>query len=447
MKVYINPTYQGPDRADGGIRRVVEAQQRYLPQFGWDVTTDPRDADMIANHGASLLEVAGVPMVNHNHGMMWHDYGFGEWGDKINASLVDVMIRANAITAPSRWVASAISRGMLISPDVVYHGVDAADWAFDGPSLGYVLWNKARADQVSDPDDMQRVAELLPDVRFVSTFGEASNNVMILGAMAHEEMRPIIQRAGVYLATARETFGIGTLEAMAAGVPIVGWRYGGQEEIIIEGETGYLVDYGDYEGLAIALRRCIEQRDRLSQNAIADVQARWGWKDKVAQYAAIYDRVYAAYYQDRPAVSVIVTAHNLGKYLRDCLLSVATQSTLDWECLIVDDQSTDNTTEVAAHFEKLDGRTFKYIQTPSNLKLSGARNYGFSHANGRYILFLDADDMLAPNAIDTLSHALDDDSGIHIAYGHLDTFNDPNPERSEADGPAKSSTGTARSRT
>jgi hypothetical protein len=45
--------------------------------------------------------------------------------------------------------------------------------------------------------------------------------------------------------------------------------------------------------------------------------------------------------------------------------------------------------------------------------------------------------MLAPNALDTLSHALDDDSGIHIAYGHLDTFNDPNPERSRGGWPGE----------
>ena len=113
MRVYINPTYTGTDRADGGIRRVVEAQQRYLSAYGWEVTTDPRDADLIANHGASLLEVAGVPMVTHSHGMMWTEYGFGEWGDKINAVLIDAMVRAQAITAPSAWVAQAISRGLL----------------------------------------------------------------------------------------------------------------------------------------------------------------------------------------------------------------------------------------------------------------------------------------------------------------------------------------------
>ena len=71
----------------------------------------------------------------------------------------------------------------------------------------------------------------------------------------------------------------------------------------------------------------------------------------------------------------------------------------------------------------------RYLKTPSNLKLSGARNYGASHAKGRYLLFLDADDMLAPNALDSLSHALDNDTGIHIAFGHLDTMSDSGSDR------------------
>ena len=64
MRVFINPTYTGLDRADGGIRRVVEAQQKYLPQFGWEIASSPDEADLIANHGASLEERPGVPMVN-----------------------------------------------------------------------------------------------------------------------------------------------------------------------------------------------------------------------------------------------------------------------------------------------------------------------------------------------------------------------------------------------
>jgi hypothetical protein len=255
MRVFINPIYTKEDRADGGIRRVSEAQVKHLPAFGWDVTSTPDDADLIVNHGAGLVERTGVPMICSNHGLMWSSYEFGVWGDDINAHVIEAMARSQAVTAPSKWVAQAITRGMLINPEVVYHGVDAEDWAHTLPSLGYVLWNKARADQVSDPRDMQDVAALLPDVPFLATFGRQSHNVGLLGAMPYEQMRPIIQQAGVYLATARETFGIGTLEALAAGVPVAGWRYGGQEEIIVHGETGYLAEYGDYDGLASCIRK------------------------------------------------------------------------------------------------------------------------------------------------------------------------------------------------
>ena len=438
MRVFIDPIYTTPDRADGGIRRLSEAQVKYLPDFGWNVTSSPDDADLIVNHGAALTERPGVPMIVCCHGLMWSAYGFGEWGDKVNAAVVNAMIRANAITAPSRWVAHAISRGMLVAPTVIHHGVDVDDWAHDLPSLGYVLWNKARADQVSDPRDMQDVAGLLPDVPFLSTFGRQAANVGILGAMPYETMRPLIQQAGVYLATARETFGIGTLEALAAGVPIAGWRYGGQEEIVIEGETGHLAEYGDFDGLAACIRLCLRDRDRLSRNAIADVQARWRWQDKIGQYAVLFTQVYEAYHQERPKVSVVVTCHNLGKYLNEALKSVAFQTMQDLECIIVDDQSTDNSPGIAkvwaseldiegdnGETKKLPGdRRFHYLRTPSNLKLAGARNYGWQHARGKYILFLDADDLLERNALDLLSRGLDANSGIHIAFGHLDTMSD-----------------------
>jgi glycosyltransferase involved in cell wall biosynthesis len=424
MRVFINPIYTKEDRADGGIRRVSEAQVKHLPAFGWDVTSTPDDADLIVNHGAGLVERTGVPMICSNHGLMWSSYEFGVWGDDINAHVIEAMARSQAVTAPSKWVAQAITRGMLINPEVVYHGVDAEDWAHTLPSLGYVLWNKARADQVSDPRDMQDVAALLPDVPFLATFGRQSHNVGLLGAMPYEQMRPIIQQAGVYLATARETFGIGTLEALAAGVPVAGWRYGGQEEIIVHGETGYLAEYGDYDGLASCIRKCLAERERLSRNAVQDVQARWGWKPRIEQYAQLFTRVHAAYHAPRPKVSVVVTTHNLASYLPDALDSVRAQTMTDWECVIVDDWSTDSTPNVVKRYPEM-----RYLRTPSNLKLSGARNYGWQHANGRYILFLDADDMLTPNALDLLSTTLDQDTGLHVVFGHLDTISDDGGNR------------------
>lgn len=421
MRVCIAPFYQGEDRADGGIRRVVEAQIKYLSEFGWDVTSNPDEADLIACHGATLIKRPGIPMVCHSHGLMWEDY-FAHHADDVNMHCIDVMVRAQAVTAPSKWVAQAISRGMLVRPEVVYHGVDADAWAPTEPALDYVLWNKARIDPVSTPADMQQLAAMLPDLRFITTYGEQTQNVLPIGVGSYEQMRPIVQRAAVYLATTRETFGIGTLEALAAGVPVVGWDYGGQHEIIRQGETGYLVPFGDFGALASALRQAIAERDRLSANAREDAHARWGWRDKIAQYAALYTRVVEAWRAPQPKVSVIVTAYNLAQYLDDACLSIQGQDFHDYECLIVDDCSTDETPGIGENWENGNNH-FRLLRTPKNLGLSGARNYGGQHARGRYVLFLDGDDMLAPNALDILSRALDSDSSIHIAYGSLDTVN------------------------
>lgn len=366
-------------------------------------------------------------MIAHCHGLLWEDY-FLHHGDDVNKHVIDVMIRAQAVTAPSHWVAHAISRGMLVAPEVIYHGVDAADWATDEPHLGYVLWNKARTDPVSDPSDMQALAALLPDVRFVTTFGQDAPNVMAIGPTDAPSMKPIVQRAGVYLATTRETMGIGTIEALAAGVPVVGWDYGGQHEIVKNGETGQLVPFGDLDALANAVRLVLTNRDRYSKYAVADATDRWQWRDKIAQYADLYTRTLEAWRTPRPKVSVIITAYNLAQYLPDALTSVREQTLRDWECLIVDDCSTDDTLSIGEEWESR-SRHYRYLKTPQNLGLSGARNYGWQHAQGQYIIFLDADDMLERNALDVLSTALDRDSALHIAYGGLDVVNHEGDQR------------------
>lgn len=428
MRVCISPTYRGADKADGGIRRVIEAMERHLPDLGWQIVDDPAQADVVNVHGAMPVPQVNAPIVSSTHGLYWDDYEWDHWAYDANNRVIDSLTRADAVTAPSQWVAHAITRGMLARPTVVYHGVDADAWARADEPMGYVLWNKARTDPVSDPAIVMRLAGMLHQTKFVTTFGHPDHNVYVTGAMPYEQMRPVIQRAGVYLATARETFGIGTLEALAAGVPVAGWRFGGQAEIVIEGETGYLAEPGDDEGLAYAVLRCLEERQRLCANAQQDARDRWGWQDKIAQYAAVFAQAVEEWNRPRPKVSVVVTCHNLARYLGDALASVQAQTMTDWECVIVDDASEDDTPKVTKEVTKRDKR-FRYLKTPQNLKLSGARNYGWQHSTGRYVCFLDADDMLDRNALDALSGALDRDNSIHIAFGHLDIVNDEGAHR------------------
>ena len=413
-----------PDQAPYGIKRVIEALYKYLPNFGFTVVDNEAEADIVNCHAMAFVET-DKPVVYSSHGLYWADHPWPREFLTANQHMINFMNRADAITAVSEWVAHAISRGQFKKPHVIYHGVDVDEWKPGPVNSGYVLWNKARADAVCNPAEMNRLASMLPDVPFVSTIGEAAANVQITGVVDHDTMKDMVGQAGVYLSLARETMGIGTLEALARGVPVVGWDFGGNSEIITHGHDGFLVPYGDFEALALAVETALLSRPQLTGAARQSAVDKWQWSDKIAKYANLFDRVLWES-EERladPIVSVIVTAHNLEKYLPAALESVWLQSMEDYECIIVDDCSTDGTEEIGYAYAEQDGR-FHYYKTPHNLKLSGARNFGIERARGQYILPLDADDMLAPGALDTLAQALDDDPFIHIAYGHLDVINE-----------------------
>jgi len=405
MRVYL-----GAPAVDG-IARVSEALRAGLPEHGILVVDTPDAADVIALHGADRAPITTQPLIAHCHGLMWQSYPWRNraLADEINARVIDNLIRATAITAPSRWVAHALSRGLLRHPTVIYHGVDTEVWTPSQKHDTYVLWNKARCDEVSNPAPLDAVAARLPGETFVTTFGQAAPNVRVIGPQPYTVMHETIRHAGVYLATTRETFGIGTLEALACGVPVVGYDFGGQREIIRDGETGYLVTPGDDAALADAIVRARHERKRLSRNAREDAVTRWQWPDKIAQYATLY---WTAYHADRvtqPPVSVVITCHNLERFLPDAVRSVQEQS-VTTEIIIVDDASTTPVMPIPGTL---------LLRPNENLGLSAARNYGAAQATGRYILFLDADDMLAPDSLAPLVAALDTDAGIHIAYGSM----------------------------
>lgn len=95
----------------------------------------------------------------------------------------------------------------------------------------------------------------------------------------------------------------------------------------------------------------------------------------------------------QPLVSIIIGTYNQSDFLPYTLQSIINQSYTNWECIIVDDDSTDNTKNVVKSFVVKDSR-FKYIHK-KNEGVAVARNFGFSIAKGDYIQFLDSDDYLA----------------------------------------------------
>ena len=99
-------------------------------------------------------------------------------------------------------------------------------------------------------------------------------------------------------------------------------------------------------------------------------------------------------------VSIIVPCYNQAQYLDQCLQSVLDQTHEHWECIIINDGSSDDTSIIAQEWTKKDSR-FKYLYK-ENGGLSSARNAGLDKATADYIQFLDADDLLEPNRFELL---------------------------------------------
>ncbi len=97
-----------------------------------------------------------------------------------------------------------------------------------------------------------------------------------------------------------------------------------------------------------------------------------------------------------PAVSVITASHNYGRYLGDALRSVQLQTFTDWECVLIDDGSRDNTPEVVRPF--LTDPRFRYIRS-DNLGQTRAKNLSFRLCHSPLIAFLDGDDVWLPTKL------------------------------------------------
>lgn len=111
-------------------------------------------------------------------------------------------------------------------------------------------------------------------------------------------------------------------------------------------------------------------------------------------------------------ISIIVPCYNSQDFIAATLESVLEQSYLNWECILVNDGSQDKTEEELKKWVKKDNR-FKYYYQ-ENKGLSGARNAGLKLAKGEFIYFLDADDLLAENTINSLLDLVTDSVDIVV---------------------------------
>lgn len=96
--------------------------------------------------------------------------------------------------------------------------------------------------------------------------------------------------------------------------------------------------------------------------------------------------------------SIIMPAYNVQEFIKDSIISVTNQTYKNYELIIVDDCSTDNTYSIIEDMAK-NNKNIKLYKTPKNMRQGAARNIGISHAQGKYLVFLDSDDYFYSNDV------------------------------------------------
>lgn len=127
----------------------------------------------------------------------------------------------------------------------------------------------------------------------------------------------------------------------------------------------------------------------------------------------------------KPLISVIIPVYNAEKYVNDCVESVLAQNIMEMEILLVDDCSTDGSSNVCRELASRDDR-IKFFQMPENRGPGVARNMALDYADGDYCTFVDADDLIAPDAYSTMI-AFAKRHDLDIVRCEMGRFSDDNP--------------------
>jgi glycosyltransferase involved in cell wall biosynthesis len=121
----------------------------------------------------------------------------------------------------------------------------------------------------------------------------------------------------------------------------------------------------------------------------------------------------------KPSISVIIIFLNEERFIREAIESVFAQTYDNWELLLVDDGSTDDSTQIALNYAEQYPGKVRYLEHPGhqNLGMSASRNLGIRYAEGEYIAFLDADDVWLPHKLEEQMAILDSHPDAGAVYG------------------------------
>jgi len=246
-----------------------------------------------------------------------------------------------------------------------------------------------------------------------------------------DDVRGIWERNHLLVMASRmEGAPLALFEAMWCGRAAVVTDVGGNADLVEDRETGFLAQAATASCLESALERAWRDRSRWSdmgrsaRESIArrDPSPPATLVREVREAAKSERRPQSG---DRPTVSVVIPCYNYAKYLVQAVESVLAQTWQDFEILVVDDGSTDDSLAVARSLERRHGkRGLRVIAQANSGQPAISRNNAIRQARGRFVLPLDADDMLAPTCVARMVEVLEADATVSMVHGDVLCFED-----------------------
>ncbi len=230
----------------------------------------------------------------------------------------------------------------------------------------------------------------------------------------------------------KEPFGLVITEAMSfSKIPILS-SVCGAVDLIHDNKNGMIIDYSQNDKvkmladkMAEALLLSDEKYAEIARNANSSIKP-LSWENFARQYVNMAE---TKIQETDIKISVIIAAYNVDKYIACCLNSIINQSLKDIEIICINDGSTDNSLSIIQNYSKFDNRI--KIINQDNKGLSSARNEGLKISTGKYIYFIDSDDLISNDYLENMYKKADEENADLVINDNVNSFyeNDLNKQK------------------
>ncbi len=363
-----------------GVTNPLKRAFKHFTRFLFRETARRMDAMLVVSNveHQRLIEEGYLPKENRAK-VLHNGMPVAAWQEKVNA--------ADGLNLARRWAIPTSPQSRRV---VYFNRLDSNKNPLDFVAMAKLVTQAAQETGQPVPcfimagegpleGAMLKASADLPNFRYIGL----CNDIPALLSLADVVVHP----------ASREGFGLGLVEAMAAGVPVVAYDCGGPQEILNQPATRHLLaPVYDVNSLSQKVQQLLslEPADREAlQQALQARAADFGIERFMDQLTRVYDHM-------KPLVSVILPVFNGEATILRAVASVLGQSHDRLELILVDDGSTDNT---LSQLSRIRDDRLKVISQP-NQGVAVARNHAFEQAQGEWIAFLDADDQWLSNKLE-----------------------------------------------